>query len=91
MILLRFEIDAGVFDGLVRVAAGDFDCEAGNRRGRRRFFWSRGLLRGRRSARGEAEKCEASRAGELGKLHGCFPNMLAGKGVLVKLVEELKK
>jgi len=32
-IFVRFEIDAGVFDGLVSVAAGDFDGETRNLRG----------------------------------------------------------
>ena len=59
-ILLRFEIDAGVFDGLVGVAAGDFDSETWNGCWSGRLFWRRGLLRGRGSAYREKEKSKAS-------------------------------
>src|ERR1700740_753649 len=45
VIFLRLQVDAGVFNGLVLVAPGDFDCDAGNRRRRGRFFGRRGLLR----------------------------------------------
>ena len=53
-IFLSFEIDAGVFNRLIPVAPGDFDCETGNRRRRRSFLGRRGLLRAGGSA-GRAE------------------------------------
>ena len=59
-ILLRFEIDAGVFNGLVGVAAGDFDSETRNLRGGGRFFRRRGLLRRHGNARGKEEQSERS-------------------------------
>src|SRR5580700_7728788 len=60
MIFLRLEIDAGVLNGLVRFAAGDFDGETRNWRRGWCFFLGRSLLRGRRSARGEEEENKAS-------------------------------
>ena len=44
VIFFGFDVDAGVLDGLVGIAAGDFDGEARNGSGRRSCFGWSGLL-----------------------------------------------
>ncbi len=53
VVLLGFYIDAGVFDGLIVIAACHFDGEARSCGGRRGRFWRSGLLRAHESGRGE--------------------------------------
>lgn len=85
-----FDVNAGVLDRFVGVAAGDFDGEPGDRSESRRLFRGRGLLRAGRQAGRENEENEGEPANESEKWHGGFPSMFAGNGAGVKLHRRLR-